>query len=170
MENEVIFDRAYIIDQLLEEFESVDDFYFPDLFLKLFEKYLSKIYDFEKLEFCCDPYILGEKVLAKDEYGYDCYKAPLVICEDPFSLGPDDKIWWLSTMKIYYKNDKILPREYIKVDCATLRAVLVELLIERPEQIFESDNPMVDVFLNVLTDMAEFKEQCDEEPPYPYNQ
>ena len=172
MQNEVIFDRAYIVEQLLEEFESISDFNFPDLFLKLFEKYLSNIYDFGKLEFCCDPYIIdmSEKVPTKDADGNDCYKAPLVVCDDPFSLGPDDKVWWLTTMKIYYKSDKILPREYIQIDCTTLRAILLELLIERPEQIFESDNPMVDVFLNVLLDTSEFKDQCDEEPPYPYNQ
>lgn len=170
-QNEVIFDRASIIEELLEEFEGIDDFYFPDLFLKLFEKYLGNIYDYDKLEFSCDPYIIGEKAPTKNEYGNDYFKVKLVICEDPFSLGPDDKVWWLTTTKIYYKNGKILPKVYEQIDCTQLRCVLVGLLTERPEQIFEkSDNPMFDVYWNVLADVSKFKEQCDEEPPYPYNQ
>ena len=165
------FTRKDMVKMLYDEFEAITEFNFPDFFLEEFKKYLTGIYNWDKLEFSCDPYIIGErKKTGKDEFGNDIYQAPLVLCNDPFSLGPDDKVYWLTTMKIYYNNDKLLPREYERIDCTVLRDILIGLLTERAEQIFDTENPEVDVLLNVIADIAEFNEKNGEEPPYPYNQ
>lgn len=167
MENKELenFSRADVINTLQIELESIPDDDMPNFFIDTIIRYLSKLYDINKLEVIVDPYTMGEfDVVGYDDNGYEIRRAKMTKLDDDEDLPDDGDLYWLTSFKLYYNDSNLMPRVGNLFDAYKLRTFLIHLLLEQPTLVFPNvENPEIDIMLNMIMDIHEWSDIETEE-------
>ena len=149
--------RAEVVELLYNELDSLEDLEVLKFCCDTMRRYLYEIYDFRTSEFDSNPYVVDEEYTSVNDDGDEEREVRLKLVDDPFSVGPDEHIYWFTKMKLCFKDKNISDRIYDNITVQELKNLTVTLLLEHPSTIFKGIfNPEVDILLNIICDVEEY--------------